>query len=418
MSEQRTPNEETLHPSKGNRGHAAGRRLLGCSIWILIVALLAIAAYFLWSRMGGAAGRNTPVQRAGKQAAGALVTPVVAAAARKGDIDVYLTGLGSVTPINTVTVKSRVDGQLMKVLYKEGDVVREGALLVEIDPRPYEVQLMQAEAQLAKDKAALDNANIDLARYETLVPHKAVPEQQLATQKAQVQQDEAAIKTDESQIAGAKLNLTYCHITAPVSGRIGLRLVDPGNIVHASDTTGLLVITQIQPISVIFTIAEDQVSAVLQKMNAGERLRVDAFNRDKTTRLAQGWLTTLDNQIDPTTGTLRLRATFENRDNALFTNQFVNAQLLVEKKRGITIVPTAVIQRNSQMTYVYVVKPDSTVTVKQVKLGVTEGSDSEIISGLIPGEVGVMTGSDKLQEGSKVSVHLYNEKAPDRKSVP
>jgi multidrug efflux system membrane fusion protein len=243
------------------------------------------------------------------------------------------------------------------------------------------------------------------------VPRKAIPEQQLATQKALIQQYEGSIKTDEAQIASAKLNLTYCRITAPIGGRIGLRLVDQGNIVHASDATGLLVITQVQPITVIFTIAEDQVPVVLRKMNAGERLRVDAFNRDMKTRLAQGWLTTLDNQIDQTTGTLKLRATFENRNNALFPNQFVNARLLLETKRGVTIVPTAVIQRNAQMTYVYVVKPDSTVTSHPVTVGVIEGGESEITSGLTPGEVGVMTGSDKLQEGSKVSVHLYNEKS-------
>ncbi len=336
--------------------------------------------------------------------------PVVAAKARKGDIGVYFTGLGAVTPIYTVTVRSRVDGQLMKVLYKEGDNVHQGDLLVEIDPGPFQVQQMQAEGQLAKDQAALDNAKLDLTRYQTLVTHDAVPEQQLATQKSLVEQLEAAIKTDQAAIADAKLNLVYCHITAPITGRVGLRLVDPGNIVHASDQNGLLVITQMQPISVIFTIAEDQVPLVLQKMRAGHRLEVDAYDRDMKTRLGQGWLATLDNQIDQTTGTLKMRATFNNTDNALFPNQFVNARLLVEEKHGVTLVPSAVIQRNPQMTYVYVVKPNSTVTVRSVTVGTTEGDQTEITSGLSPGDVAVMTGVDKLQEGSKVAVHMYDEK--------
>jgi len=337
--------------------------------------------------------------------------PVVAAKTGKGDIGVYITGLGAVTPIYTVTVKSRVDGQLMRVLYKEGDIVHQGDLLVEIDPRPYQVQLTQAEGQQIRDQALLDNARIDLARYQTLLAQNAIPEQQLATQKALVQQDEGTVKTDQGQIDSAKLNLVYCHITAPITGRVGLRLVDPGNIVHASDTNGLLVITQIQPISVIFTIAEDQLPVVLQKMRAGERLRVDAYDREMKAKIAQGWVTTLDNQIDQTTGTVRMRATFDNKANALFPNQFVNARLLVEEKHGVTLVPTAAVQRNSQTTYVFLVKPDSTVTVRPITIGTTEGYDSEVPSGLSPGDVVVMTGVDKLQEGSKVRVQMYGEKA-------
>jgi multidrug efflux system membrane fusion protein len=279
---------------------------------------------------------------------------------------------------------------------------------VEIDPRPYQVQLTQAEGQLIRDQALLDNARIDLDRYQTLLTQNAVPEQQLATQKALVQQDEGAVKTDQGQIDSAKLNLVYCHITAPITGRVGLRLVDPGNIVHAADTNGLLVITQIQPISVIFPIAEDQLPVVLQKMRAGERLGVDAYDREKK-KLATGWLTTLDNQIDPTTGTVKIRATFDNKDNALFPNQFVNARLLVEVKHGVTLVHTAAVQRNSQTTYVYLVKSDSTVTVRPITVGTTEGDDAEVSSGLAPGDVVVMTGVDKLQEGSKVRVQTYGE---------
>ncbi len=378
-------------------------------LWLLVLAVLAAAVYLLMAKRAGPAAGRASSQVPGGFARGAMTVPVVAAKARKGDIGVYFTGLGAVTPIYTVTVRSRVDGQLMQVHYKEGDYVHEGDLLVEIDPRPFEVQLMQAEGQLAKDQAALDNARLDLTRYQTLVTHDAIPEQQLATQKATVEQLEGAIKTDQAAIASAKLDLVYCHITAPITGRVGLRLVDPGNIVHATDQNGLLVITQMQPISVIFTIAEDQVPTVLQKMRAGQRLRVEAYDRDMKAKLAQGWLTTLDNQIDQTTGTLRLRATFDNSNNALFPNQFVNARLLVEEKQGITLVPSAVIQRNPQMTYLYLVKPDSTVTVRAVTVGTTEGGETEVTSGLSPGDVAVMTGVDKLQEGSKVNVHLYEE---------
>lgn len=337
-----------------------------------------------------------------------MVTPVVAAKAQKGDIGVYLTGLGTVTPINTVTVKSRIDGQLMNVYYKEGDYIRQGDALVEIDPRPYQVALMQAQAQLAKDQAALDNAQVDLTRYQTLITHNAIPEQQVATQKALVEQDQAAIKADEAAIASAKLNITYCHVTAPITGRIGLRLVDPGNYIQASSQSALLVITQIQPISVIFTITEDHVPTVLKKLRQGARLQVDAYSRDLKTKLATGSLTTIDNQIDPTTGTLRLRATFANSNDALFPNQFVNARLLVEEKHSVTLVPNAVVQRNTETAYVYLVKPDSTVTVKKVVAGTTEGDQTQITSGLMPGDVVVMTGVDKLQEGSKVRVEFEN----------
>jgi len=390
-------------------GTAPRRRSRG--IWLVLLALAGVGAYFLWPKLTGKNSSNAPpVAGAAKGGRGPLVTPVDAAKARKGDIGVYFNGLGAVTPIYTVTVKSRVDGQLMNIRYKEGDIVHQGDLLVEIDPRPYQVQLEQAEGQMARDQANLTNAKTDLARYETLLAQNAIPEQQLATQRALVLQDEGAIKVDQGQIDAAKLNLVYCQIGAPITGRIGLRLVDPGNIVHAADTNGLLVITQIQPISVIFTIAEDQLQAVLKRFNAGQRLRVDAYDRGMTRKIAQGALTTIDNQIDPTTATLKLRANFENKDMALFPNQFVNARLQVEEKHGVTLVPTAAIQRNSQTTYVYLVKPDSSVTVRNIVVGAAEGSDSEIVSGLAPGDVIVMTGVDKLQEGSKVRAHLEGDK--------
>jgi multidrug efflux system membrane fusion protein len=338
--------------------------------------------------------------------------PVVAAKSRKGNIGVYYSGLGAVTPLATVTVRTRVDGQLMSVRYREGDTVQKGDLLVEIDDGPYRAALTQAEGQLIRDQASLENARIDLVRYQQLVPQKAVPEQQLATQQALVHQDEGIVKLDQGQIESAQVNLAYCKITAPVAGRIGLRLVDGGNIVQTTDAIGLLVITQMNPISAIFTISEDQLPVVIQKMAAGQALEVDAYDRDAKTKLAQGSLTTLDNQIDPTTGTLKLRATFDNAKGTLFPNQFVNARLLVQEKLGVTLVPTAAVQRNSQATYVYVVKPDSTVTVRPIFIGTTEGDDSEVTSGLMPGEIVVMTGVDKLEEGTKVSAQIPSAKPP------
>jgi len=333
-------------------------------------------------------------------------TLVTAATAHKGDIGVYFSGLGAVTPLYTVTVTSRVDGQLMNVYYKEGQTVRKGELLAEIDPRPFEVQLKQAEGQLIKDQANLQNARVDLARYQELIKRNAVAEQTLATQQATVVQDEGIVKTDQAMIDSAKLNLVYSRITAPITGRVGLRLVDPGNIVLTAGNTPLMVLTQIEPISVIFTLAEDQVPAVVKRFRAGQRLQVDAYDRDLKRKLSQGYLLTLDNQIDQTTGTLKLRAIFDNKDDALFPNQFVNARLLVEEKHGVTLVPTAAIQRGTQRTFVYLVKPDNTVTVRDVSLGTTEGDNVEVVSGLVPSDVVVTTGVDKLQEGSKVNAQV------------
>jgi multidrug efflux system membrane fusion protein len=332
--------------------------------------------------------------------------PVVAVKARRGNIPVYFTGLGNVVPIYTVSVRSRVDGELMKVYFKEGELVHQGDPLVEIDPRPYQVQLTQAEGQLTRDQALLENARLDLTRYKTLLTQNAAPEQQVATQEALVKQDEGIVKTDEGVIASAKLNIVYSHITAPITGRIGLRLVDPGNIVHASDTNALLVITQVDPISVMFTLAEDQLPTVEQKLVAGRQLAVEAYDRASNIKLGQGILQTVDNQIDPTTGTLRLRANFDNGRGALFPNQFVNVRLLVQLKAAVTLVPTAAVQRNNQTTYVFLVKPDQSVTVRAITVGTSEGDDSEVTSGLAPGDTLVMTGVDKLQEGTKVAAHL------------
>jgi membrane fusion protein, multidrug efflux system len=375
-------------------------------IWLLILAALAAGLYIFWPKKSGGTAGNTSSGGAAGQKKGAFAIPVVAAKAVKGNIPVFYSGLGAVTPIYTVTVQSVVSGQLMAVLYKEGDVVQKGDPLIEIDPRPFQVQLTQAEGQLVRDQALLANARIDLTRYTTLLAQNAVPEQQLATQQALVTQDEGIVKTDQGMVDSAKLNIVYSHITAPITGRIGLRLVDPGNIVQTANSNALLVITQIDPISVIFTIAEDQLPVVQQKLHAGEQLKTEAYDRASNTRLATGFLTTLDNQIDPTTGTLKLRATFDNKNNVLFPNQFVNVRLLVQLKQGVTLIPTATIQRNSQSTYVFLVKPDSTVTVRTITLGTTEGEESEVTSGLVPGDAIVMTGVDKLQEGTKVSAHF------------
>ena len=407
------PETPLLPPSEEDfPGSRPARR--GRWFWLLLLALVVGATYFLWpkhkNQPSGANPTDTATTGGRKgRGAGAGPVPVVAVRATRGNIGVYFTGLGNVTPIYTVTVKSRVDGQLMQVLYKEGDLVRQGAPLAELDPRPYQVALTQAEGAQLKDQALLDNARIDLKRYETLLTQNAVPEQQLATQKAQVIQDEGQVKTDQGMIDAAKLNIVYCHITAPITGRIGLRLVDPGNIVHASDSNGMLVITQIQPISVIFTIAEDQLPPVFQKTRAGQRLEVDAYDRAMTTKLATGQLATIDNQIDQSTGTVKIRANFPNENSALFPNQFVNARLLVQEKTGVTLLPTAAIQLNSNMTYVYLVKPDSTVTVRQIYIGTNEGDETEVTSGLNPGDVVVMTGVDKLQEGTKVTAHINGE---------
>jgi multidrug efflux system membrane fusion protein len=375
-------------------------------VWLLALAVLGYGGYRV--RKGMVA------PQAATAAQGATLrsptVPVVAAKTRKGDIGVYFTGLGAVTPIYTVTIKSQISGYLMQVLYKEGQIVNKGDRLAEIDPRPYQVMLEQAQAGFARDQANLENAKVDLKRYQVLTPLKAVPEQQLATQEAMVKQDAGIVQTDQAQIDNAKLDLVYCHITAPITGRVGLRLVDPGNYVTANDATGLVVITQIQPISVIFTLPEDQLPAILTKMRAGAQLKVEADDRQGA-KIAQGWLATLDNQIDPTTGTVKLRANFDNQNGSLFPNQFVNVRLLVEEKQGVTLIPTAAVQRNSQTTYVFLVKPDSTVTVRTMTIGTTEGDDAEITSGLSPGDVVVMTGVDKLQEGSKVRMQMYGEKA-------
>jgi multidrug efflux system membrane fusion protein len=329
--------------------------------------------------------------------------PVVVATVRKGDMNVSITGLGTVTPLSTVTVHSRVDGQLMRIAFTEGQMVREGDLLAEIDPRPFQVQLMQAEGQLAKDQAALKNARMDQERFTSLVQQGILAQQQLDAQTSTVVQAEGAIKSDQAQVESARLNLIYSRITAPLSGRVGLRLVDLGNMVHASDASGLAVITPVQPINVIFTVPADNIQKVLAQNQKSNKLTVEAWDRDQNARLAVGTLAAIDNQVDVGTGTVRLKALFTNDDLALFPNQFVNARLLVDTLHGAIIVPSAAIQRSPKATFVYVVKPDSTVDFRVVELLATDGDLTCVKEGLTPGEKVVVDGLDKLRPGSKVA---------------
>lgn len=376
-------------------------------IWLFVLAILALGFWFFHGeRSTSEAGGKTGAAAGGKGRHGGFdgnfIAPVVVATAQKGDLPVYLIGLGTVTAFNTVTVRSRVDGQIVKVNFTEGQFVHQGDALIEIDPRPYQVMLEQAEGQLAKDQAQLHDVQVDFERYQLLYGEGVIPKQQVDTQQAQVGQFQGAIKADQATIDNAKLQLVYSHITAPISGRVGLRLVDMGNIVHASDTTGLLVITQLQPISVIFTLPQDQLQQVLSKLRGGGQLPVEAFDRDDTTKIADGKLATIDNQIDPTTGTYKLKSIFTNANNALFPNQFVNVHMLVDVKKNIVIIPAAAIQRGPQGTYVYLVTGGDLAKIRPVTVAQTTGNNVGVSTGLDSGDVVVIDGADKLQDGSKV----------------
>ena len=349
------------------------------------------------------------------QAAGPRSVSVAIAQVQRQDVPVYLTGLGAVTAFNTANIKSRVDGQIMKVNFQEGQNVKEGDLLLLIDARPYEVQLEQMQAQLFRDQAQLRDAQLNLQRYTTLIPSGSIAQQQVDTQKALVDQLEGTVRTDQAQIDNAKLQIVYCHITAPFTGRVGLRQVDPGNIVHAADTNPMLILTQLQPIAVIFTLTEDVLPTVSQHMQHGA-LEVDAFSRDDQTKLATGKLLTIDNQIDPTTGTAKLKAVFSNTDNQLWPNQFVNANLLLETRKNSTVVPTAAILRGPQGTFVYAVNSDKTVQDKVVTVSLTQGDTTVITAGLNPGDTVVTDGQDKLQRGSRIEPRSTGSPSGGRRS--
>jgi multidrug efflux system membrane fusion protein len=372
------------------------------AVRILILACLALILSGCGStsadskQKGGGSGK-------GGRGGGQMTIPVAVAKAEVRDLPVILTGLGSVEAYNTVAVKSRLDGQLVQVNFREGQEVKQGDLLAVIDPRPYEVQLAQAQATLFKDQAALKDARLNLDRFQQLYKDGVIPKQQFDTQGSLEGQLDGAVRADQAQVDTVKLNLTYTRITAPVSGRIGLRLIDVGNMVHASDPNGLLVITQLQPIAVIFSIPQDNLQSVAQHMRNG-KLTVDAYSRDDRTKIATGSLTTIDNQIDTTTGTGKLKAVFENRDRSLWPNQFVNVHLLLEVRKNSIVVPSAAIQRGPQGTYVFAVKPDKTAEMRPVTVAFSEGNLAAITQGIKTGDVVVTDGQDKLQPGTRVEI--------------
>ncbi|WP_442919025.1 MdtA/MuxA family multidrug efflux RND transporter periplasmic adaptor subunit [Methylomonas sp. 11b] len=369
--------------------------------WALVFALLAAVGGYYLHRAGqqnqeNKDARSNPYEN----------TPVSVAIAltRQGDLPIYLNGLGTVTPLHTVTVRSRVDGELIRVAFTEGQAVKQGELLAEIDPRPYQVAVQQAEGQLLRDEALLKNAEIDQDRYQTLLEQDSIAAQQTATQAALVKQYRGTVEIDRAQLDNAKLQLSYARITAPVSGRIGLRLVDQGNMVRASDVNGLAVITQVQPISVVFTLPEDDIPAVMRRWRSGDVIVIDAYDRAGQQKLASGKLMAVDNQIDASTGTLKLKAQFDNEDRTLFANQFVNIKMRLDTLRAATLAPSAAIQHGANGAFVYLVKEDNSITVRRVKTGPADGETVAILEGLAPNDKLVIDGADKLREGSQVKV--------------
>ena len=370
--------------------------------WLLVATAITAGGSY-WALHNSADSKPREGKSKGYKGENKIVT-VAVANTQQGDMPIYLNGLGTVTALHTVTVRSRVDGELVKVAFTEGQLVKQGDLLAEIDPRPYQVQLQQAQGQLMRDEALLKNAQIDASRYQTLLEQDSIAPQQTATQAALVKQYQGTVEIDRALVDNAKLQLSYAHITAPVSGRIGLRLVDQGNMIHSNDANGLAVITQLQPISVVFTLPEDQIPAVMQRWHRDNNIGVEAYDRAGNTKLAEGKLLAVDNQIDTTTGTLKLKAQFDNQERTLFSNQFVNIKMKLDTLQGVILGPNAAIQHGANGAFVYVVKDDQTITVKAIKTAASDGTHSVISEGLSADEKLVIDGADKLREGSQVNI--------------
>lgn len=403
-----TPPPRTTDPSLSATSPRPARRRFGWLIVALLIIGGALAWWHPWSRNDPAKAQQAGSSAGGGRRGGANQAnqpqPVHVATVKTGEMPVVINSLGTVTPLANVTVKTQLNGILVDVAFKEGQMVKKGDLLAQIDPRPYEISLRNAQGTLAKDQALLQTARLDLQRYQTLLSQDSIAKQQVDTQASLVKQYEGAVKSDQANVDTYKLDLTYARITAPVSGRVGLRQVDPGNYVTTGDTNGVVVITQLQPISVIFTTSEDNLTAIMKPMRAGVKMSVTAYDRANTTSLEAGYLETVDNQIDTTTGTVKLRATFANQQNILFPNQFVNTKLLVDVIKNATIVPTSAVLNGSSGAFVYVVKPDNTVTVRNVKIGPVDGERTSIKTGLQAGERVVIDGSDRLKEGAKITI--------------
>lgn len=400
------PNTE---PARQAPPRARWRRV-GVAAAVLLVVALVLAWWHPWSRPSPsgkrpAAASGVPGSHRGAgRATTNMPQPVHVATAVHGDMPIVLTALGTVTPLATVTVKTQLAGILQSVAFREGQMVKQGELLAQIDPRPYQISLENAQGALAKDTALLQTARLDLERYRTLLAQDSIARQQVDTQASLVKQYEGQVRSDQANVDTYKLDLVYARITAPVSGRVGLRQVDPGNYVTPSDTNGIVVITQLQPISVMFTTSEDNLPAIMKRLHAGAKLSTTAYDRNNTTPLEGGHLDTVDNQIDTATGTIKLRALFQNDEQLLFPNQFVNARLLIDTIRNAVIVPTAAVLNGASGQFVYVVKPDNTVTVRNVKIGPVDGERTSIASGLAVGERVVIDGSDRLREGAKITI--------------
>jgi membrane fusion protein, multidrug efflux system len=381
----------------------SGRRFVLTSIVILLV----VAGIVWWTKQAAppppANSRNAPMS---------IVPEVVG----KGDIGININALGTVTSLATVTIRTQISGYMMKIDFTEGNDVKKGDLLAQIDPRPYEAALAQAKGQLARDEAMLKGAQVDLTRYQGLAAQNAVPRQTLDTQVALVAQNQGTVEADKAAVKSAEVNLAYCRIVSPLDGRVGLRQVDQGNYVTPGDANGIVVITQLQPISVLFTVPEDNLQAIAKRLNSGAVLPATALDRTGATKIAEGSLQTFDSQIDPTTGTIKLRAQFPNDDRLLYPNQFVNIRLLLDTHKNVTTMSTAGIQRGAPGTFVYLVNADSTVSVRPVKLGVTEGDHVEVLSGLVPGDRIVIDGADKLRDGAKIIIR--SEAAPTQTNTP